>query len=125
MSEPANTETMTVQQIKEWGEILSGFETKNKYAVKNSQGEDVFYAAEVGGSWFMRMFLTSARPFTIHLVTPDNEEILRVERPFRFIFHKADVLTPSGKLRLMVIDLTSISTAFSARQMERFPFCKN
>ncbi len=39
MEQLAQADTLRVQQKKEWGEILTGFETKNKYAVMDASGQ--------------------------------------------------------------------------------------
>ena len=43
------------------GEILSGFETKNRYAVQDLSGNLVYQAAEEDGSMLLRMFLKALR----------------------------------------------------------------
>jgi len=87
-----------VHQQKEWGEILTGFETKNKYAVLDPQGQPLLLAAEEGGSFLLRNFLKSARPFTIHVLDASGQAVLRMHRPFRFYFHKLDVFDAGGTL---------------------------
>ena len=93
-----NVSGLGIRQAKEWGEILTGVETKNKYQVVDQDGASLFYAAEVGGSWITRIFLKSFRPFTVKVVDHDNQTILEVRRPFRFIFHEADILNAEGQL---------------------------
>ncbi len=94
----ANIDTLFVRQKKEWGEILTGFETKNKYEITDMSGNALLYAAEVGTSFLARMFLKALRPFEIQIVTPDGETVLRVQRPFRFYFHQISVLNGAGQL---------------------------
>ena len=88
---------LIVSQKKEWGEILSGFETKNKYVVSDEAGNRMYYAAEEGGSVLLRLFLKALRPFTIVVLTESNQVVLRVIRPFRFYFHQADIVDSQGK----------------------------
>jgi len=97
MDKLANVQGLMIQQRKEWGEILTGFETANRYAVMAPDGQDIYAAAEVGGSFLGRNFLKSLRPFTIHVVGMDNAEVLRLKRPFRFYFHRLDVLDAQGQ----------------------------
>jgi len=78
---------LVISQRKEWGEILSGFETKNKYAVLDTSGNDLYVAIEEGGSLIARWFLKALRPFEINVRTYDSQLVLRVVRPFRFYFH--------------------------------------
>lgn len=98
MQSLANVSGLGIRQAKEWGEILTGVETKNKYQVVDQDGASLFYAAEVGGSWIARIFLKSFRPFTVKVVDHDSQTILEVRRPFRFIFHEADILNAEGQL---------------------------
>ncbi len=88
---------LVVRQLKEWGEILSGFETKNKYTISDVSGERLYLAAEEAGSMLLRWFLKALRPFTIAVFTEDGQEVLRVVRPFRFYFHRAEVVGPQGQ----------------------------
>ncbi len=89
---------LIVCQKKEWGEIVSGFETKNKYVVKDDSGQQLYFAGEVGGSALLRIFLKALRPFKMLINNRDGHTILRLERPFRFYFHKLDVFDAQGNL---------------------------
>lgn len=91
-------ETYVIRQRKEWTEILTGFETKNKYAIQNEQGQDLFFAAEVGGSLAGRFFLQAMRAWTIRILDPQGQTVLEVRRPFKFYFHRAEVRDASGNL---------------------------
>lgn len=98
MGEPLEaTDTYLVRQQKEWGEILSGFECRNKYAITDESGRQLFYAAEVGGSTVGRLFLTSQRPWTIHILDPQGQKVLEVKRPFRWYFHEAEIFDAGGR----------------------------
>ena len=98
MDQLAVANTLVVSQKKEWGEIVTGFEARNRYVVLNELGNELYHAREEGGSLLARWFLKSLRPFTIVLSGPDGVPALHVERPFRFYFHKLDVRTPGGKV---------------------------
>ena len=98
MGEPLEgTDTYLVRQQKEWGEILSGFECRNKYAITDESGRQLFYAAEIGGSTIKRLFLTSQRPWTIHILDPQEQKVLEIKRPFRWYFHEVEILDPGGR----------------------------
>ncbi len=90
-------DTLVIQQRKEWGEILTGWETKNKYAVMDQTGDEMYFAAEEGRSLFFRLFLKALRPFTIHILASDGQIVLRLDRSFRFFFHKLAVSSPDGR----------------------------
>ncbi|MCH8269046.1 MAG: scramblase [Acidobacteria bacterium] len=89
--------TLVVSQKKEWGEILSGFETKNRYVVLSEMGNELYYAAEKS-SLLLRLFLKALRPFEIIVARADGSTVLNLQRPFRFYFHKMDVRDAHGKL---------------------------
>ncbi|MFW6132523.1 MAG: phospholipid scramblase-related protein [Planctomycetota bacterium] len=95
--EPA-METYLVRQSKEWGEILTGFECRNKYVITSGAGEALYHAAEVGGSTVGRLVLTSQRPWTIHILDTQGQTVLQVRRPFRFYFHQAEIRDASDRL---------------------------
>jgi uncharacterized protein YxjI len=97
MEELASVDGLMVSQRKEWGEILSGFETKNKYAILDPTGRTLYLAAEEGGSLLLRMFLKALRPFTIAVQSEGGQPVLRAVRPFRFYFHKMDVYDARGQ----------------------------
>lgn len=96
MQQIEQTGSLVVRQQKEWGEILSGFETRNKYIVLDDSGQTLGYAAEVAGSLLARLFLKAMRPFTIAVADPDGEIVLQITRPFRFYFHTAEVTDKDG-----------------------------
>jgi hypothetical protein len=96
----AATNALIIQQQKEWGEILSGFETKNKYAVMDHWNKTLFQAEEEGGSFgtvMTRFLLTALRPFTMHIFSNEGMGIFKLERPFRFYFHELDVCKADGQ----------------------------
>jgi uncharacterized protein YxjI len=67
----------------------------------------LYLAAEEAGSTLARWFLKAYRPFTISVLDRDGTPVLQVRRPFRFYFHRADVVDGEGKL------LGSIEKRFS------------
>jgi len=89
--------SLVVSQQKEWGEILTGFETKNRYTISDMSGRRLYLAAEKTGSTLLRWFLKALRPFTIAVLTEDGQVVLQVMRPFRFYFHRAEVVDSQGQ----------------------------
>ena len=89
---------LVISQKKEWGEIFTGFETKNKYVVLDSTGRELYIAFEEGGSTLIRLFLKALRPFEIKVLRFDQQPVIRVVRPFRFFFHELNVYGASGNL---------------------------
>ena len=88
---------VVVTQQKEWGEIFTGFETKNRYIISDAAGTHLYGAAEEPGSVIFRMLLKALRPFTIVVLSEAGETLLRVNRPFRFYFHEAEVCDAAGE----------------------------
>jgi len=97
MNQLASVEGLIITQQKEWGEILSGFETVNRYAVSDLEGNRLFVAGEESGSFLARWFLKALRPFTIVVVDNDGQVVLRIARPFRFYFHQAEIFDGRGQ----------------------------
>ena len=91
-------DSLAVKQIKEMGEILTGFETRNRYSVISSDGSELYFAEEVGGSFLTRTFLKAARPFTITLNDPGKKTVLTLKRPFRWFFYELSVYNSEGAL---------------------------
>lgn len=96
MEKLKSLDSLIISQKKEWGEILSGFETKNKYVVSDEVGNRIYYAAEEAGSLLLRLFLKALRPFTLVVLTESNQDVLRAIRPFRFFFHRANIVDAHG-----------------------------
>lgn len=96
MEKLKTADALIVSQKKEWGEILTGFETRNKYSVSDPSGQQVYWAAEES-SVMARLFLKGLRPFKFHILSVDGKPAVEMEKPFRFYFHEISVLAPGGK----------------------------
>ncbi|MBI2336021.1 MAG: scramblase [Deltaproteobacteria bacterium] len=90
--------SLLIQQKKEWGEILTGFEQRNRYLITNEQGESLGAAAEVKGSTLLRLFLKGSRPFEIHILDLQGQVLLKLKRPFRWIHHEVFIYNPQDRL---------------------------
>lgn len=83
-----------IKQVKEWGEIVLGFESKNRFELADAEGGSFGYAAEEAsglGQWFLRNLLGACRAAKIHVYTADGRPVGRGEKPFRWFFHRMDV----------------------------------
>ncbi|RKH42508.1 scramblase [Corallococcus sp. AB049A] len=92
--------TLRVRQVKEWGEILTGFEGRNRYEVVGDDGGPLFFAGEVGsglGLFLLRGFLKAKRPFTMELKSASGETLLRLRRPWRFWLSRLEVEDGEGR----------------------------
>lgn len=90
---------LLVKQVKEWAEILVGYEARNRYEVMDERGAVVALVAEEGsgiGRWLGRQFLGKCRRATLHVIEPGGRELARIEKPFRWWFHEVS-LTEDGR----------------------------
>ena len=92
MERLAVAQSLLVRQKKEMGEILTGFEQRNKYLITDPAGSDLFAAVEEGGSVLARIFLRSLRPFRMLVVGLDSKPVLHLHRPFRWYFHELQIV---------------------------------
>ena len=91
-------DSLTICQQVEQMEVFTRYETHNKYRVLSPDSEDLFYAEEKSGNFFMMNFLHSKRPFVLDLTSiMDGSLFLRVDRPFRFIFQDATIYGGDGR----------------------------
>ena len=89
-----------IQQKKEWTEILTGLETCNKYEILSENAEPLGFVAEEGSGFrqfIKRMFLRAHRPFTISIFDKDQKPVIRVRRPWFWIWSSTFVEDPSGR----------------------------
>ncbi|RWS20111.1 phospholipid scramblase 1-like isoform X3, partial [Leptotrombidium deliense] len=75
---------LLVHQKVELLEALVGFETKNKYAIKNSLGQQVYFAAE-DTDCCTRMCCGNMRPFDMKILDNNLREVIHIYRPCRCI----------------------------------------
>lgn len=73
---------LLVSQKIEKLEILTSFETKNRFKVKNSLGQNVYFAYEESDCC-TRNCLGRARPFEMKILDNFQNEVLHLNRPFR------------------------------------------
>jgi len=97
MEQLRELDRVMVRQEKEMGEVLSGFETKNRYRVLDPQGIELCQALEES-SFSSRYFLHNSRPFKIHLMAQGGQQVLLLDAPFRFMFRKVDVFNSERQL---------------------------
>ena len=87
----ADHKRIVIRQKKEWGEILTGFETRNQYVLMTEGGEEIGFAAEEGGGLgkkIGRAFLGPARACKIHVYNTDGDAVGHGDKPFRWFFYE-------------------------------------
>ncbi|XP_040090295.1 phospholipid scramblase 2 [Oryx dammah] len=73
---------LLIHQQVELLEVLIGFETNNKYEIKNSLGQRIYFAAE-DTDCCTRNCCGPARPFTMKILDNMGREVITLERPLR------------------------------------------
>jgi hypothetical protein len=116
LADLAGANTLIIRQKKEWGEILTGFETKNRYEVSDHLNNPLMEALEEEGSALTvvtRLLLKALRPFTMHLFSPQGTGLFKLTRPFRFYFHELAVCRSNGVPYCAEYTRLSIATAMN------------
>jgi uncharacterized protein YxjI len=72
-----------VHQVVEILEAFTGWETANRYAIKNSMGQQVYYASEESDTC-ARQLCAAKRGFTMHIQDNMQQEVMKVERTFKY-----------------------------------------
>lgn len=123
----AGANVLVIRQKKEWGEILTGFETKNRYEVVDPHNNPLLEVLEEGGSvltTITRVFLKALRPFTMHLFSPQGNGLFKLTRPFRFYFHELEISqangAPLGKIKRRFSILRRVYTVIARDGNEIF-----
>ncbi|CAH1255775.1 unnamed protein product [Diabrotica balteata] len=95
---------LLVQQKVEILEALTGFETQNKYTVKNSLGQKVYYAAE-DSDCLTRNCCGPIRPFDMKILDNYRNEVIHLHRPlacdsccFPCCLQSMEVSSPPGTI---------------------------
>lgn len=117
-----NIDQLLVHQKVEILEALIGFETKNKFTVKNSLGQKVFYAVE-DSDCCTRNCCGPIRPFDMKILDNYKNQVMQLSRPlacdscwFPCCLQKMEVYAPPGSLVGTVEQEWSIfSPAFSIK----------
>lgn len=91
-------DSLTISQQVEQMEVFTRYETKNKYRILTPNGEDLFFAQERGSHFFLMNYLKSRRPFILDISSHETgTNLLKVDRPFKFIFQDATIYGGDGK----------------------------
>ncbi|XP_003507432.1 phospholipid scramblase 2-like [Cricetulus griseus] len=71
-----------IHQQTELLEVVTGFETNNKFEIKNSLGQMVYFAVE-DTDCCTRNCWEASRPFTLRILDNLSREVMTLERPLR------------------------------------------
>jgi len=116
----ARTDRLIVRQKVDLLEAFTGWQENNRYVIRNSAGQQIFYAFESTDNC-MRMCCGSSRGFTINVVDNLNQAVLRFSREFKcgagccwcagicdFATHSVTVETPAGEVLGFIRQQTSL-----------------
>ncbi|XP_052774739.1 phospholipid scramblase 1-like [Mya arenaria] len=78
----AGVDQLFIKQKIEMLEVLTGFETRNRYAVLNKEMQQVFFVQEES-SLCERCFCPMNRGFNLHMTDNNTQEIVRMSRDFK------------------------------------------
>jgi len=78
----AAVDQLLVHQQIELLEALTGFETENKYLIKNALGQQVYYAAEKSDCC-ARNCIGASRCFEMSILDNAGNVVMQIDRPFR------------------------------------------
>ncbi|CAH1776140.1 unnamed protein product [Owenia fusiformis] len=73
---------LLVHQQVEMLEVITGFETKNKYQIKNSMGQQIYFAQEES-SCCERQCCGPQRGFIMHITDNSGKEVITCTREFK------------------------------------------
>lgn len=96
-----NSPQILVKQIKEMFEIVTSWETANKYALYDSNSNKVGFAAERSHGVFhkiIRNIMKSHRSITVDIWDNEDKLILTGNRPWYFFFSDLNVMDKDNKL---------------------------
>lgn len=101
MSDLFDQNTLIITQKKEWLEIVSGFETSNKYSIYKENSEEIGLILEKSKGFksaLKRLILRSHRPLDVEVLDRGMIQLLRFHRPFFWFFSDMHVEQDGKKI---------------------------
>ncbi|XP_071945599.1 phospholipid scramblase 1-like [Antedon mediterranea] len=78
----SQVDQVLIHQTVELLEVFTGWECKNRYEIKNTLGQQIYFAMEES-TCLMRQCCKNGREFYIHITDNSGQEVLRGYHPFR------------------------------------------
>lgn len=78
----AMVDQLIIKQVLEILEMITGWETNNRYRVMNTVGQQVYFIQEET-TCLMRQCCGPGRGFTLHVTDNSSQEVMRIVRPFK------------------------------------------
>jgi len=97
MNELAPVQGFLIDQSFEAVEAFTGIETRNRYDIRTSAYDSLFWGVEDRGSIVARILLGGWRPFEITVRSLIDEPVLTLRSPFRRFFHEATITGAAGE----------------------------
>jgi len=120
----SSTGQIIIRQVKEWSEILVGFEARNRFEILAPDGTRLGYAAETGtgmGRALSRNLLGRLRQCTVRIYDPDQRELGRGEKAFRWYFHRMEVFDGDRKLGAIQRQFSILNRRFTVEGPDGAP----
>ncbi|PTL78198.1 phospholipid scramblase-related protein [Vitiosangium sp. GDMCC 1.1324] len=91
---------LRVHQMREWAEILVGWETRNRYEASDLEGRFLLYIGETGEGWGQALLrnLWPFRRVELEFMTKGGTRALSLEQPWTFFFTYVEVKAWDGRL---------------------------
>ncbi|MEM7199082.1 MAG: phospholipid scramblase-related protein [Planctomycetota bacterium] len=112
----ANQSRVLIRQNKEWGEILTGLEARNRFELCDESGRRMGLAAEEGrgfGGLMLRTMLGRCRRATIQVFGANGERVGRGEKPFRWFFHRMEIYDGDRRIGAIERRFSLLNRVFS------------
>lgn len=93
-------DSLTVKQVKEWGEILTGWETRNRYDVFDGAARSILFAGETGEGVLHSLVRNfwGFRTVQLEFMTHAGTLALTVKKPWTFWMRRFEVIAWDGRL---------------------------
>ncbi len=90
---------LSVRQVKEWAEILVGWETRNRYEAIDHNGSFMLYIGETGEGWGNALLrnLWPFRRVELECVTKAGTRALSLQQPWTLFFNYVEVTAWDGR----------------------------
>ncbi|CCK69884.1 Aim25p KNAG_0D01320 [Huiozyma naganishii CBS 8797] len=95
-----STPTLVIERQIEFGNLIFGFEQRNKYTINNPAGETLGYILERERSLsqvVLRQFTKLHRPFVVDVFDRDDNYLFKMQRNFSFINSKVHIWNETGQ----------------------------
>jgi uncharacterized protein YxjI len=88
---------LIIQQKVDNLEIFTDLHAKNRYKILSESGKDLLFAYETSNT-FLRILLSFARPFTLHIIDANKKEVLKVKKHFAWLKPWYDVFSEGKRI---------------------------